>query len=123
MAIEEILRFKPERPIYLNKSNTGLKTDIEVELKVEELRALGWLCACAPDKEPIPLHMSFNDETMLQAFKKDAKDIGVDIKNPEKIIDTDFEEIFQKNDKKALEVPDAEEKSTYEDVKGKIHKK
>ncbi len=65
--------------------------------------------------------MSFNDEKVLREFKKDCSDLKLDIKSPEKITEDDFAEI-EKIDKKALEIPGAEEKSTYEDVKGKVHK-
>jgi hypothetical protein len=119
MAREKIVRFRPERPIYLNKENTNLKTDIEVELKVEELRDLGWLVVFAPDKKPVPLHICFNDEKTLSEFKKDCADLKVSIKAPTKLTEDDFLEL-QNEDKKALEIPGAEEKNTYEDTQGKI---
>lgn len=33
--LEPVLKFKPERPIYLNESNTGFKTKIEVLFAIE----------------------------------------------------------------------------------------
>ncbi len=51
MTQNDSKKFRPERPIYLNKENTGLKTEVEIELKVEELRSRGWLCVSSHEKK------------------------------------------------------------------------
>lgn len=114
--LEPVLKFKPERPIYLNESNTGFKTKIEVLFAIEKLRAKHWLCAY--NEKSRPFHMSFNDEKEFQDFKKDCKDLDIVLKSPiikeEDIMDLDLEE------SKTGHEAELELTSTSESPEGKI---
>lgn len=106
-------KFRPERPIYLNKANTGLNRE-EVVIAVEALRALGWLCVVNEEIEK-PIHLSFNNEKMFQEFKRSCKDLSIVLKS--KIIKPD-EEIIEP-EVTGLKVHGAEE-STYISSSGEL---
>ena len=73
-------KFRPERPIYLHESNTGYKTQIEVLHAVERLRGEQWLCAYSENIKPF--HLSFNNESEFQEFKKCCQELDVKLKAP-----------------------------------------
>lgn len=108
-------KFRPERPIYLNEDNTGLKTKDEVIVAVEKLRLRGFLCAYSEVSRPF--HMSFNDVLGdFEDFKKAAAECGVKLKNPPAVIDdADFDKAAEP------EIKGAKAKASFEDTKGKVH--
>lgn len=109
-------KFRPERPIYLNEDNTGLKTKDEVISAVEKLRLRGFLCAY--NEMSKPFHMSFNDVLGdFEDFKKAAAECGVKLKNPPAPKDDleDFDKVAEP------EIKGAKTKSSFEDTKGKVH--
>lgn len=113
-------KFRGERPIYLNETNTGFKTAEEVILAVEQLRERNWLCAYSnPDeKKARPFHMSFNDEKDFAEFKKDASALNIVLKNP--IIKSD--DMGEPEEEPIIKETKADKAhSTYQDSKGRIH--
>lgn len=109
-----IVRFKPERPIYLNKDNTGYKTEEQVIFAIEQLRDKGWLCAYSELSRPF--HMSFNSEKEFQEFKKCAKDLGITLKAT--IIKQDELDLIDEKEANLTVDPTANSKSSYESSKG-----
>ena len=111
---ETLPKFKPERPIYLNETNTGLKTKNEVLVVIANLRKIHWLCAYNENSRPF--HMSFNDERMFQQFKKDCKSLNITLKSP--IIHDEEVDALDELDNKTVE---PEPTQTFEDPSGAIH--
>lgn len=114
---ETLKKFRPERPIYLNEDNTGLKTKAEVLVAIEKLRGKHWLCAYG--EKTRPFHMSFNDEAEFQAFKKCASDLDVKLKSP--VIKDDDLEALEAQEKAGQKIPGAEATSSHQDASGKTH--
>lgn len=111
---ETLKRFKPERPIYLHESNTGLKTKDEVLFAIQRLRdhpIQPWLCTY--NENIRPLHMSFNNEKEFQEFKKHCKELSIPLKSP-----VLKDEEFSISDDISL-VPE-EPKSDYEGTDGRV---
>jgi len=108
-------RFRPERPIYLSKHNTGFKSEAEVLLGVERLRDRGWLCCYSAEKIK-PIHLSFNDTAEFSEFKKDCSALSIKLVAPpitqEMIQDLDFESNV---------IIKPESNKSVEDPSGKIH--
>lgn len=114
---ETLEKFKPERPIYLNEDNTGLKTKAEVLVAIAKLRDKHWLCAYG--EKVRPFHMSFNDENQFQEFKKCANDLDIKLKSP--IIKDDDLEALEAEEKAGQVVPGANATNSYQDASGKTH--
>lgn len=110
------LKFRPERPIYLNTENTKFKTMDEVEEAVEKLRDHNWLCAVGEKLQPFI--WSFDNEKEMAEFKKCAADLGIKLISP--VIKSDeLQELRDKPEEVAgLIVPGAEEKATHEGPEG-----
>lgn len=106
---QEQNKFKPERPIYLNEENTGLKTKAEVIFAIEKLRSKKWLCAYGQKSRPF--HMSFASEAMFQKFKKAAADLDINLKNPV-IKEDEFDSIIQEGSTTGAGIEGAEDTDT-----------
>jgi hypothetical protein len=112
-------KFKPERPIYLNEENTGLKTRIQVDEAIEKLRSKNWLVTYGQKSRPF--HMSFASEKEFQEFKKEAGELDIKLVSP-LIKPDEFEEILNSDSNvSGTTLPDAEQRDTYEDPEGRQH--
>lgn len=100
------MKFKPSRPIYLNRENTGLKSEAEVIVAIEQLRSKQWLCTLAAEDVKTFFHLSFDDLTELAAFKKEAASLGIHFKADLILPDSfeDFPIIEAKEDEDETEV-------------------
>lgn len=114
---QTVMKFRPDRPIFLNEQNTNLKTRDEVEFAVEKLRSRNWLCAYGEKSRP--LSFCFAEDKMRAEFNKDCSAIGLTIKNP--IIKPDDFEAMEAEDAAGVVMPEAEATDTHEDPSGKIH--
>lgn len=113
-------KFRPERPIYLNEENTGLRTRAEVEEVVEKLRARPYHYLCKYGEKTRPFHMSFNNEADVNEFKKACAEVGFTPKS--KLITEDDLEDFAREETAGANMPeDATANSTSEDPSGRVH--
>lgn len=112
------LKFRPERPIYLNTENTKFKTQDEIEEAVEKLRDHNWLVVAKDTLQPFI--WSFDNEKEMAEFKKCAADLNIKLISA--VIKSDeLQELRDKQEDIAgLIVPGAEAKSTHEAPEGRI---
>lgn len=75
-----ITRYRPERPIYINESNTDAKNKIGAIYYIEQLRSAGWLCCYSEIVKP--LHLSFDNELEFQEFKKSCEKLKIKLESP-----------------------------------------
>jgi len=108
-------RFRPERPIFLSRDNTGYKSDAEVLLAIEKLRDRGWLCCFSAEKIK-PFHLSFNIDSEFQEFKKDAKTLGIALVSP-----PITQEMIDDLEMESNTIIKPEPNKSSEDPHGKIH--
>jgi hypothetical protein len=109
-----MLKFRPNRPIFVNENNLGVKTKIEALHAIEKLRSEGWLCTY--NENIRPFHLSFDDESELAKFKATASKLKIQLVS--QLIKPDSIDDFSSLDKPALIAPEA--KSTHEDVNGRL---
>lgn len=109
------IRFRPERPIYLNEQNTEFKTRDQVIFAVEKLRARNWLCVYDAEKMR-PFHMSFNLEKELAEFKKDCENLDITLKAP--LIKLEDIETLNSSEMAGQTMPEATASDTHEDPDG-----
>lgn len=117
-AKKAVVKFRPERPIYLGLENTRFKTEEELIIGIEALRAAGWLVTLLPEgARHRPFHLSFADDNAYQEFKVDCQDLGIELRN--KLISEDD---FDTQIDAAPEVEGANEHDTVETTDGKVAK-
>lgn len=110
------VRFRPERPIYLNEENLGVKTREEVDYAIERLRDAGWLCTYGEQHRPFHLSFESNFQETFNEFKKTAEDLDIKLLEPP----TTPEEIALLNAKELVgeEIPGAKDLHSHDSLKG-----
>ena len=112
-------KYRPERPVYLNEQNTGFKTKDEVLYAIERLRDLyQFLCTYA--EKTRPFHLSFDKEQEFHEFKRACRELGVELKSPV-LKEEDLLGLALQDDPQREFLQEANAKSSYEDVDGKVH--